>query len=135
MTAREGTGNVVFGTDKFSVSAFLRQAEEVLDTAFEGDGDQDVVIVIDRRGSMRMIDPTGWTLPAISAEYGAAAVYRVERGGGATRVEGLCGSERCLLQRKHPPFRLWGNGMPGMPGFPAPPAGAILVHTPALALA
>jgi hypothetical protein len=117
------------------VSAFLQQAEEVLDTAFHGDGDQDVVIVIDRRGGMRMMDPTGWTLPAISAEYGATAVYRVERSGGATRVEGLCGSERCLLQRKNPPSTFRGIGMPGMPVFPAPPAGAVWRHSPALALA
>jgi len=102
------------------VSAFLRQAEDVLDTAFHGDGDQDVVIVIDRRGGMRIFDPSGWTLPAISAEYGAAAVYRVERRGDATRVEGLSGSDRCLFERKRRASRPWGIGMPGMPAFPAP---------------
>jgi hypothetical protein len=114
-----------FRADKLSVSAFLRQAEDVLDTAIDG-GDQDLVIVIGRQGGIRLMDPAGWTLPALSAEYGATAVYRVERRGDATRVEGLCGSERCLLQRKNPRTQLWGMGLPGMPACPAPAAQAIL---------
>ena len=99
------------------MSAFLRQAEDILDTAFQGENDQELVIVIDRLGGMRMLDPTGWTLPALSAEYGAAAVYRVERRPDAIRVEGLSGSERCLLQRKNPISKPW--GMPGMPTYTA----------------
>jgi hypothetical protein len=117
------------------VSQFLRQAEDVLDTAFDGDGDQDVVIVIGRQGVIRMMDPAGWTLPALSAEYGATAVYRVERRGNATRVEGLCGAERCLLQRKTPHSKRWGMGMPGMPACPAPAAQAMLPRAWAFAAA
>jgi len=99
------------------VSAFLRQAEDVLDTAIDGGGDQDVVIVIGRQGGIRMMDPAGWTLSALSAEYGARAVYRVERRGDATRVEGLCGSE------------------PGMPDCPAPAANAMIPRTSVFAAA
>lgn len=117
------------------MSAFIRQAEDILDTAVQGDTDQDVVIVIDHQGGMRLLDPTGWSLPAISAEYGATAVYRVERRGHATRVEGLAGSERCLLQRKNPRSKLWGIGMPGMPAYPAPAAQAMMLYTSALAAA
>ena len=48
---------------------------------------------------MRMLDPYGWSLPALCAEFGAAAVYTVERRGRTVRVEGWGGGERCLLQR------------------------------------
>jgi hypothetical protein len=101
------------------VSAFLQQAEDVLNTAIDGGSDQDLVIVIGRQGGIRLMDAAGWTLPALSAEYGASAVFRVERRPDSTRVEGLCGTERCLLQRKNAPSKPWGMGMPGMPAFPA----------------
>ena len=82
------------------VKAFLKQAEEILDIAMSGDGDAgDLAILIDRQGGMRMLDPKGWTLPALCAEFGAAAVYTVERRGRTVRVEGWSGGERCLLQR------------------------------------
>jgi hypothetical protein len=82
------------------VKAFLRQAEEILDIAMSGDGDAgDLAILTDRQGGMRMLDPKGWTLPALCAEFGAAAVYTVVRRGRTVRVEGWSGGERCLLQR------------------------------------
>jgi hypothetical protein len=116
------------------VGAFLRQAEDILDTAYHGDVDQNLVIVIDRRGGISVLDPTGWTLPALSAEYAAQAVYRVERRGDAVRVEGLSGSERCLLQRGENRERLWGIGMPGIPVACARPAHAKMLQTSALVL-
>ncbi|HEV2445232.1 MAG TPA: hypothetical protein VGS58_04900 [Candidatus Sulfopaludibacter sp.] len=89
--------------DKLFVSAFLRQAEEILEIAAAGNPEsQNAAIVIDRQGGMRMLDASGWTLPALSAEFGAASVFKVERRGGAVRVEGMAGSERCLLQRNSP---------------------------------
>lgn len=117
------------------MSAFLRQAEDILDTAVQGDADQDTVIVIDRQGGMRLLDPTGWSLAALSAEYGAAAVYRVERRQDAFRVEGLSGMERCLLQRKALHSNFWGAGMPGMPAYAAPAVQAMMLHTSGLATA
>lgn len=94
--------------------AFLQQAEDILEIAVAGDSNQrDVVIVIDRQGGMRMLDPTGWSLPALSAEFGATAVYRVERRSDSVRVEGWDGSQRCLLQRNHTTpklFHLPGGG-------------------------
>jgi hypothetical protein len=116
------------------VSEFLRQAEDILDTAFQGETDRDLVILIDRLGGMRMMDPTGWSLPALSSEYGANAVYRVERRGDAIRVEGLSGSERCLLQRKSRAPKPWSIGMPGMPSYPATGAQAIMLHPAAFAV-
>ena len=83
------------------VNAFLRRAEEILDIAISGAGDAgDLAILIDRRGAMRMLDPNGWALPAICAEFGADAAYRVERRGCTIRVEGWTPGDRCLLQRE-----------------------------------
>jgi len=88
------------------VSAFLQQAEDILEVAVAGNqyGANDVAILIDRQGGMRMLDPAGWSLPALSAEYGASAVYKVERRGGTVRVEGSSGRQRCLIQRNVTPF-------------------------------
>ena len=80
--------------------AFLRQAEDILDVAVEGDSDTSgLAIVIDRQGGMRMLDPQGWSLPALCAEFGATAAYTVGRRGRTVRVEGWGGGERCLIQR------------------------------------
>ena len=83
------------------MSQFLRQAEEILETALIGS--QEVAIVIDRRGSMRMLDPAGWSLPAMGIEFGAAFVYKVERRGSAVRVEGWDGVQSCRLERNTAP--------------------------------
>jgi hypothetical protein len=83
------------------VTAFLQQAEDILDVAVVANdqGAHDVAILMDRQGGMRMLDPAGWSLPAMSAEFGATAVYRVERRGSTVRVEGWGGGQRCLIQR------------------------------------
>jgi len=99
--------------DKHFVRGFLQQAEDILDVAASGDSNlQDVAISMDRLGGMRMLDPAGWTLPALAAEYGATAVYKVERRGAAVRVEGWNGTERCLVQRTLSSRRLF--ELPGM---------------------
>ena len=80
--------------------AFLRHAEEILDIASAGNGEAgDMAIVVGREGGMRMVDPQGWSLAALCAEFGAPAAYKVERRGRTVRVEGWGGGERCLLQR------------------------------------
>jgi len=97
----------------FFVRGFLQQAEDILDVASSGDSSlQDVVIVMDRQGGMRMLEASGWSLPALSAEYGATAVYKVERRSAAVRVEGWNGFERCLVQRDLSQKRLF--QLPGM---------------------
>ena len=91
-----------------------RQAEEILDIAVAGDGDAgDLAILIDRQGGMRMLDPNGWSLPALCAEFGGTAVYTVVRRAHTVRVEGWGGGERCLLQRDLAPRRM--AHLPGMP--------------------
>jgi hypothetical protein len=81
------------------VSAFFRRAEEILQIATREGGEMgDTLVVLDRQGGFRMLDPTGWSLPALAAEFGAEAVYKVEHRGLSVRVEGWDGSQRCLLQ-------------------------------------
>jgi hypothetical protein len=79
------------------VSLLLRQAEEILGTAIPGS--QEIAIVIGRDGSLRMIQPAGWSLAAMHAEFGAASVFKVERCGGSVRVEGWDGVQSCRLER------------------------------------
>ena len=89
----------------------MQRAEDILDIAVVRDcHTQDVAILIDRQGGMRMLNPDGWSLAALSTEFGAAAVYKVERRGGTVRVEGWDGGQRCLIQRKTSPVRT--AGMP-----------------------
>jgi hypothetical protein len=103
---------------RLTVNAFLHRAEEILNVAVAGTGDAgDLAIVIDRQGGMRMLEPAGWSLPAMCAEFGAAAAYRVERRGRTVRVEGWGGGDRCLLQRE-----LGRTGLPACPGARSTPS-------------
>jgi hypothetical protein len=79
------------------VSPLLRHAEEILDTAMAGS--HDLGIIIGRQGDLRMVDPAGWSLPAMRSEFGAVAVYKVERHGRTVRVEGWDGDRSCRLER------------------------------------
>ncbi|MDR3698401.1 MAG: hypothetical protein P4L56_02125 [Candidatus Sulfopaludibacter sp.] len=89
------------------MSQFVRKAEEILDVATAGGNTlTNAAILIDRQGGLRMLDSTGWSLTGLAAEYGAAAVYKIERRGQAVRVEGWNGSDRCLLQRGMAPSAL-----------------------------
>jgi hypothetical protein len=88
------------------VRAFLQRAEEIMEVAVSGDRDAaDLAILIDTQGGMRMLDSSGWSLPALCSEFGAAAAYSVARRGGTVRVEGFGSGERCLLQRNLGPRR------------------------------
>jgi len=96
----------------------LQQTEDLLEVAANGDATQDLLIVIDRRGGIRMLDPAGWSMGGLRAELGAQAVYRVERRDGSVRVEGRAGSERCLVERSlsRPSLR----DLPGSPSVCLP---------------
>jgi hypothetical protein len=63
-----------------------------------GPAEEDIAVLIDRLGGIRLLDPTGWSLPGLAAEFGAAAVYRVGRRAGQVILEGWNGRRRCLLQ-------------------------------------
>lgn len=84
------------------MESFLRDAERILETAAtaaESNGPQ-YVICISRTGSIRILsDVTGWSLPALALELGAAALYRVERQGARVQVEGWSYGRKCLVSR------------------------------------
>jgi hypothetical protein len=99
-----------------------QRAEEVLEIATKAGREigEDTAILINRQGGMRMLNSAGWSLSGLLAEFGAAVVYKVERRGGAIRVEAGDGRERCFIERaladarpSHLPVRL-----------PVPPASA-----------
>jgi len=76
----------------------LRQAEDVLDVATTAGSSLEGVLLIDRQGGMRVMEAAGWSLTGLAAEFGAAAVFRIERRSTGVRVEGWSGSQRCLLE-------------------------------------
>jgi hypothetical protein len=83
----------------------MRNAEDLLEIARVSDNrDESAAIVLDRSGGFRMIDGAGWSLPALKDEFGARAVFKVEKRGARVRVEGWDGAERCLLERGRPKF-------------------------------
>jgi hypothetical protein len=83
------------------VSAFYRQAEEILEIASAGDGGVgDTLLVLDRQGGFRMLEPAGWSVAALAAEY------KVQRRGESVRVEGWDGARRCLLEGESSGARL-----------------------------
>lgn len=108
------------------MSAFLRQAEQILDIAVEeSDNGQDLVILIDRQGAIRIMHMAGWSVPALTAEFGSATIYKVERRAGTVRVEGWTGSQQCLLQRT-----LSLQDLSGLPGVAATPHAMMLQVCP-----
>jgi hypothetical protein len=89
------------------VNGILRRAEEILEVACQQrDGASTSLILFDRAGGMRMMDPQGWSLSGLIQEYGANEVYRIERKNGSVRVEGWSPLEKCLLQRQIAPAKL-----------------------------
>lgn len=86
------------------MGSFLQQAEDILEIACKGEGIARYLIVCDSGGGFRILDGGDWNLPALGQEYGARAVFRVERGRGNIRVEGWNGVQRCLVQRERPPY-------------------------------
>jgi hypothetical protein len=88
--------------DEIFVRQLMRNAEDLLEVAWVSDNrDETAAIVLERSGGFRMLDAAGWTLPALKAEYGARAVFKVEKCGARVRVEGWDGADRCLLERAH----------------------------------
>jgi hypothetical protein len=107
------------------VTSFLRRAEDILEIASTPDSAlSDTLMVLDRQGGFRMIEPAGWSLSALAIEFGAEAVYKMERRGSSVRVEGWNGSEHCLLQS-----RTAGDWVRSLSGAPFPPQATMLQLT------
>lgn len=84
------------------MDSFLRDAEQILETAASSAdrSSPEYVICVSRTGSIRILsDSTGWSLPAMALELGAAALYRVNRRGAQVQVEGWSYGRKCVLSR------------------------------------
>jgi len=114
-------------TEESGMDAFLRNAGQILETAAEAQAADGLVnhspeylIAISRAGSIRMLaDASGWSLPALAAEYGASAVYRVNRRPRSVRVEAWSAGRTCTLTRELPARR---DRAQTSPCLPAPPS-------------
>jgi hypothetical protein len=96
------------------VESFLRDAERILETAAAAQGDSpQYVICVSRTGSLQILsDMTGWSLPSLALDLGAAALYRVERRGGNVQVEGWSYGRKCMLSRDSA-RAWWSHAHPG----------------------
>ena len=84
------------------MEGLLRNAQRILETAVTAgdDGAQDCTICITRLGTIRILaEPAGWSLPALAADLGAVALFRVERHGGRVCVEAWSPAGTCVLRR------------------------------------
>jgi hypothetical protein len=87
------------------VDTFIRHAEQILDTASEARDCEasESLISVSYSGSIHILsEAAGWSLPALAAEHGAVAVYRVKRLGKKVRVEGWSCGRTCVLTRDWP---------------------------------
>jgi hypothetical protein len=88
--------------DKPGVSWLAKQTREVLEIAAAAgrESAEDTAILIGREGGMLVKPSAGWSVSGLLTEYGAVAVYKVERRGAMVRVEGGNGIERCVVERE-----------------------------------
>ena len=96
------------------MESFLRDADRILETAAAAQGDSpQYVICVSRTGSLQILsEMSGWSLPALALELGAAALYRVERRGGRVQVEGWSYGRKCILSRDSA-LSWWSHAQPG----------------------
>jgi hypothetical protein len=87
------------GNDKESVSAFLKHAEEILETAGQGSGeDLRLSILVGRDGAIRMVAGSDWELEPLRMHHGARSAYRVTRRAGCVQLEGRSDEGACVLR-------------------------------------
>jgi hypothetical protein len=84
------------------VDTFIRHAEQILETALEArdSAASEYLISVSYLGTIHILsEAAGWSLPALAAEHGATAVYRVKRQGKKVHVEGWSAGRTCVLTR------------------------------------
>jgi hypothetical protein len=91
--------------EKVLVTAFLQDANSILETAqYSGEG-TNWTILTGGPGGVRMIADSDWPLDSLQVHTGAAAAYRVHRRGGAVMVEGRS-AHQALAVRSTPPAQV-----------------------------
>ena len=88
------------------MSKFLADAEEILRVATVRAGGEcmpdELAILIDGKGTIRMLDAAGWRIDSLQASYGVDTVYRVAVKSGQARLEGRSGFQSCVLEIPQP---------------------------------
>jgi hypothetical protein len=88
------------------VSRFAQDAQSLLDAAAaaasNGETCSEMTILIGQDGGIHMLAESDWPLDSLALHHGARSAYRVSGSGGAVRVEGREGGQRCLLESASP---------------------------------
>jgi hypothetical protein len=98
------------------VSAFLRQAQEIFETAAKGGGETaDWTILIHANGAIGMVAGRDWDVEALRVDSGACSAYRISRNSKRISLEGRAGGQTCRLESErreaHP------GGLPEFPRY------------------
>jgi len=89
------------------VSAFLKQAAGIFETACEARGENcDWAILVNAEGGIYMMPASGWATEPLRLHAGARTAYRVSRRDGEVEVEARSGGESCSLRRESAKGRL-----------------------------
>lgn len=88
------------------MATFLSQVEQLLQVASaESDGElvpADLALMIDRRGTIQMMDASGWQTQSLREYAGAKSVYRIRKSGDRIRIEASSGPQRCVVESERP---------------------------------
>jgi hypothetical protein len=82
------------------VNSFLEDAVGIFEIATRAAGEgqpAETALLVDSSGGLRVVDASGWQADALRQQYGAQAVFQISRFGGAVRVAGRWGGQRCDL--------------------------------------
>ena len=103
--------------DKNLVSAFLREMEEIMETARQGGPeDCDLAILVSREGGIHMVAGSDWGLEPLRVRHGATTAYRIARHNGHLRLEGRSAHHSSVL-RSDPPGHLARATIPDFPRY------------------
>ena len=86
--------------DKLFVSRFFEDAIRVFETAAQGT--DNLGILVDASGALRIVPADGWRPDALREHYGARSVFQVSHGPSGVRVEARSGGYSCVLSSSRP---------------------------------
>ncbi|QOY87467.1 hypothetical protein [Paludibaculum fermentans] len=86
------------------MTSLLHNAKQLLETAAgsveAGLDTGDWTVFIGPQGGLQMVAGADYALANLSADRGASAAWRVSRHSGTVRVEGLAGTDHCVLESR-----------------------------------
>lgn len=86
------------------MTSLLQNAKELLETAAKsveaGLDTGDWTVFIGPEGGLQLIAGSEHALDSLTADRGASAAWRISRQTGSVRVEGLAGTDHCVLESR-----------------------------------